>query len=572
MKWFNNWKMFYKINALVLVIVVFMLGISFMGYYLYNQSKVAMNDTYSNALISVKLINEANANMRMMRSVNVELILAPLDTSKKQNLLIQTTVLKGLTNVSLDNYTPLAIDPFELSKLANVRASLLKYSDEWQKVVSLMESGDKEGAYIYFSNNATKNLDDVQTMLAELVDFSTQKAKSAILLENLNSAQTMKILLGFPLAIAVLAFIIGALVARAISKPLQVMLANVQKLASGNLRVTKLETTSQDEVGQLAQAFNLMTDSLSSLVRQVSASSTDVATSALQLLNITEQSSNASGQIAISIAEVAGGTEKQVGAVHETVAAMEQMNVNIQMVAEAGQRVTALTSKTTKTTENGQRALTQAIEQMDSISKGTQVVKETITLLADGSEQIADIASLITGITEQTNLLALNAAIEAARAGEHGRGFSVVAEEVRKLAEKAKVATGQITALVVVNRDNINRVIVAIDAEEVHVNDGIKVVNTAGLGLSDILRMVIEVSEQIGGIASSIQQMACGSQQIVSGIQHIGAVSQVTADQATTVSEAIEEFTTSIDQINLSCQSLTDLAQDLQTGVSTFRV
>lgn len=572
MKWFYNWKMFYKINALVLVMVVFMLGLSLMGYFIYNQSKVTMNDTYSNALISVKLINEANANMRMMRSINVELILASLDPSKKQNLLIQTTVLKGLTNESLDSYTPLAKDPFETSKLANVRDALVEYSNEWQKVVSLMDSGDKEGAYIYFSSNATKHLDTIQIILAELVDFNAQKAKSTIMRENLNSAQTMKILLGFPLAVAVLAFIIGALVARAIANPLQIMLTNVQELASGNLGVNKLKTTSKDEVGQLAQAFNLMTDSLAGLVKQVSESSTDVATSAYQLLNITEQSSNASGQIALSISEVAGGTEKQAGAVNETVAAMEQMNVNIQMVAEAGQRVTTLTSKTTTTTENGQRALTQAIAHMGNISRDTQVVKETITLLAEGSEEIADIARIIAGITDQTNLLALNAAIESARAGEHGRGFSVVAEEVRKLAEKAKAATGQITALVVLNQDNICRVISAMDLEEVHVNDGIKVLNTAGLGLSDILHMVIEVSVQVGAIASSIQQMASGSQQIVSGIQHIGAVSQVTADQATTVSAAIEEFTSSIDQINLSCQSLSDLAQDLQIGVSTFRI
>ncbi|TGE39386.1 methyl-accepting chemotaxis protein [Desulfosporosinus fructosivorans] len=564
--------MFYKINALVLVMVVFMLGLSLMGYFIYNRSKVTMNDTYSNALISVKLINEANANMRMIRSINVELILASLDPSKKQNLLIQTTVLKGLTNESLDSYTPLAKDPFETSKLANVRDALVEYSNEWQKVVSLMDSGDKEGAYIYFSSNATKHLDTIQIILAELVDFNTQKAKSTIMRENLNSAQTMKILLGFPLAVAVLAFIIGALVARAIAKPLQIMLTNVQELASGNLGVNKLKTTSKDEVGQLAQAFNLMTDSLAGLVRQVSESSTDVATSAYQLLNITEQSSNASGQIALSISEVAGGTEKQAGAVNETVSAMEQMNVNIQRVAEAGQSVTTLTSKTTTTTENGQRALTQAIAHMGNISRDTQVVKETITLLAEGSEEIADIASIIAGITDQTNLLALNAAIESARAGEHGRGFSVVAEEVRKLAEKAKVATGQITALVVLNQDNISRVISAMDLEEVHVNDGIKVLNTAGLGLSDILHMVIEVSVQVGGITSSIQQMASGSQQIVSGIQHIGAVSQVTADQATTVSAAIEEFTSSIDQINLSCQSLSDLAQDLQIGVSTFRI
>ncbi|OLN33558.1 methyl-accepting chemotaxis protein [Desulfosporosinus metallidurans] len=570
--WFYNWNTFYKINALVLVLVVFMLGLSFMGYYYYRQAKVAMNDVYSSSLISVKLINEANANVRMIRSVNIELLSAPLDTSKKQNLLIQTTVLNGFIKESLDNYTPLAKEPFEVAKLAQVRDALQKYSDEWQKVVSLMDSGDKEEAYLYFFNNATKDLDEINTLLPELVDFSTQKAKSTIVRENLNFVRAEKFLFGFPLVAAILAVIIGALVARAIAKPLQIMLANVQGLASGNLRVTKIKTTSKDEAGQLAQAFNLMTDSLSDLVKEVSVSSADVAASAHQLLNITEQSSSASGQIGGAIAEVASGTEKQASAVNETVAAIEQINANIQMIAEAGQRVTAFTTKTTITTENGQKALTQAVEQMANISQGTQVVKGAINSLADGSEQIADIAHLISGINEQTNLLALNAAIEAARAGEQGRGFSVVAEEVRKLAEKAKVATGQITSLVVVNRDNINHAIAAMDAEEVHVNNGIKVVNTAGLGLNEILNMVNEVSEQVGGIASSIQQMAGGSQQIVSGIQHIGAVSQVTADQANTVSAAIDKFTASIDQINVSCQSLTDLAKDLQTGVSTFRI
>ncbi|EGW40591.1 methyl-accepting chemotaxis protein [Desulfosporosinus sp. OT] len=564
--------MFYKINALVLIMVVFMLGLSFMGYYYYRQAKVAMNDIYSNSLISVKLINETNANVRMIRSVNIELLLSPLDNSKKQNLLIQSTVLKGLINESLDNYTPLAKEPFEVAKLATVRGELQAYSDEWQKVVTLMNNNKRAEAYTYFTNNVTKILDDINTVLPQLVEFSTQKAKSTIVRENLNFDRAEEFLFIFPLAAAVLAVTIGALVARAISKPLQRMLTNVQELASGNLKVSEIKTYSKDEAGQLAQAFNQMTVSLSTLVRRVSESSEEVTASAHELLHITEQGTMASGQIAVAIAEVAGGTEKQAGAVNETVAAIEQIDANIQMIAAASQCVTDLTSKTALTTENGQRALTQAVEQMANINQGTQVVKEAITALADSSEQIAGIAQLINGITEQTNLLALNAAIEAARAGEHGRGFSVVAEEVRKLAEKAKVATGQISALVVVNRDNIAHAIVAMDAEEVNVNDGIKVVNTVGCGLSDILNMVNEVSVQVGEIASSIQQMAGGSQQIVSGVQDIGAVSQVTADQAAKASTGIDEFTTSIDQINLSCQSLTELAQNLQIGVSTFRI
>ncbi|ODA39540.1 methyl-accepting chemotaxis protein [Desulfosporosinus sp. BG] len=564
--------MFFKINALVLIMVFFMLGLSFMGYYYYRQAKVAMNDIYTNSLISVKLINETNANVRMIRSVNIELLLAPLDNSKKQNLLIQSTVLKGLINESLDNYTPLANEPFEVAKLATVRGELQAYSDEWQKVVTLMNNNKRDEAYSYFTNNVTKILDDINTVLPQLVEFSTQKAKSTIVRENLNFDRAEKLLFIFPLAAAVLAVTIGALVARAISKPLQRMLTNVQELASGNLKVSEIKIYSKDEAGQLAQAFNQMTVSLSTLVRRVSESSEEVTASAHELLHITEQGTMASGQIAVAIAEVAGGTEKQAGAVNETVAAIEQIDANIQMIAAASQYVTDLTTKTAVTTENGQRALTQAVEQMANINQGTQVVKEAITALADSSEQIAGIARLINGITEQTNLLALNAAIEAARAGEHGRGFSVVAEEVRKLAEKAKIATGQISALVVVNRDNIAHAIVAMDAEEVNVNDGIKVVNTVGCGLSDILNMVNEVSVQVGEIASSIQQMAGGSQQIVSGVQDIGAVSQVTADQAAKASTGIDGFTTSIDQINLSCQSLTELAQNLQTGVSTFQI
>ncbi|MDO0821350.1 methyl-accepting chemotaxis protein [Desulfosporosinus nitroreducens] len=572
MKWFNNWKTFYKINALVLVMVVFMLGLSFMGYYYYRQAKVAMNDIYSNSLISVKLINEANANVRMIRSVNSELLLAPLDSSQKQNLLIQTTVLQGFINESLDNYTPHAIEPFEVAKLAKVREGLQKYSDEWQQVVLLIDSNDKDAAYAYFSVNVTKNLEEINTLLPELVDFSAQKAQSTIARENLNFIRAEKVLFGFPLAAAVLAVTIGALVARAISKPLQIMLANVRELAAGNLTVTRINTESKDEAGQLAQAFNQMTISLSTLVRRVSKSSEQVTSSANQLLTITEQGSKASGQIALSVTEVACGTEKQAGAVSETVAALEQINANIQIVAEAGQRVTALTTKTAFATKDGQMALTQAVKQMDNVSEGTQVVKNAITLLADGSEQIANIAHLITSITEQTNLLALNAAIEAARAGEHGRGFSVVAEEVRKLAEKAKAATGQISDLVVVNRENISHATVAINAEEIYVNDGIEAVNKVGYDLNDILKMVDEVSEQIGGVASSIQQMAAGSQQIVSGVQDIGTVSQSTAGQAANVSSAIDEFTASIDEINLSCHSLTNLAQDLQNGVSKFRI
>ncbi|HWQ71962.1 MAG TPA: methyl-accepting chemotaxis protein [Desulfitobacteriaceae bacterium] len=569
--WFYNLKTFSKINILVLIMVAFMLGLSYLGYYYHLQAKVAMNDIYKNSLISVKLINEANANVKMLRSVNTQFFLTSLDDSKKQQLATGIIVLNGLINESLNSFTPLGTDRFEIAKLKQVRDALENYNSEWQKAVALLDSGDTLEAYTYFTDNVIRILDEIDVYLPEIVDFNAQKAKSTIARENLNFAYAEKFLFALPVIAAIFAVALGVLVARSISKPLQVMLANVQELAAGNLLVKKIRNDSREEVGQLTQAFNRMTVNLLALVRRASESSTAVADSTRQLLTITEQGSNTSVQIAAAMTEVAGGTEAQADSVNETVSAIEQITANIQMAAEASQKVTTLTSQTALITENGQRALVQVVEQMDNIRRGTQGVKGSITLMAEGSEQIADIAGLIKGITQQTDLLAFNAEIEAARAGEQGRGFSVVADEIRKLAEKARVATEQISGLVTMNRANIKEVNSAIKAEEIFVENGIMVVNTASQGLSDISAMVNEVSKQVSEISASIQQMAGGSQQIVSEIQHIGNVSQATADRAAKVSAFINEFTNSIEQINLSCQNLITLAKNLQYEIRIFK-
>lgn len=572
LKWFNNWKTFYKINALVLVMVIFMLGLSYLGYYYYRQAKVAMNEVYNNSLMAVKLINEANANVRMIRSVSAELLLAPLDSAQKQNLLIQTSVLTGLINESLANYTPLAKEPFEIDKLAKIREDLENYNKEWQQVILLMNDNDKGGAYSRYSTNITPIIDNINTLLPQLVEFSTQKAKSTITRENLNFVNAEKMLFAFPLTSAVLASLLGALVARAIANPLQMMLAAVRELAAGNFKAEEIKVPSQDEAGQLAEAFNQMTGSLASLISKVSVSCQEVNSSAQQLHTITQQGSAASGHIAAAVTGVASGTEKQAASVSETVSAIEEINANIQMAAESSQRVTALTAQTTLTAEGGQESLTQALEQMQNISGSTQTVKNAVDRLADSSEEIAGIAHSITGIADQTNLLALNAAIEAARAGEQGRGFSVVADEVRKLAEKAKTATGEIRALVIINQENIAQVVKAMNQEEAQVNTGIAAVEKVGCGLKEILSMITDVSAQVATIGASIQQMAGGSQQVVAGVQEIGAVSQSTADQATAASAEIEEFAASFAEINLACQNLTNLAANLEAGIRHFKI
>ena len=242
----------------------------------------------------------------------------------------------------------------------------------------------------------------------------------------------------------ILSILVGWIISGQIARPLQNMLASVREVAKGNLRTEALKVKTNDEVRFLCIAFNEMTLNIHTLVQQVSQSSEQVAASSEELTAIAEQNTQASTQIAASIELVAQGTEKQAGAVNETSSAVEEISASTEEVAASSGEITRSMVETLTTTNAGQKALDRVVEQMNSISAGTDRVQHSIMELSTNSEKIGNIIGVITGIADQTNLLALNAAIEAARAGEQGRGFAVVAEEVRKLAEQSREATKQI--------------------------------------------------------------------------------------------------------------------------------
>ncbi len=375
------------------------------------------------------------------------------------------------------------------------------------------------------------------------------------------------ILLGLGAVVA-----IAVVISRRISRPILAVAVGAKEVAEGNLTINKVKITSKDEIGQLSQAFNLMTENLAQLVKHVASASEQVASSSQELTAGAEQSAQASNEVAAAITDVAQGTERQISAVSEVSAVVEQMSAGMEQVLMNTGHVVSSTESTAKAAADGQESIKKTIDQMSHIQ---QVVKHSAGLvehLGERSKEIGQIVEAISGIAAQTNLLALNAAIEAARAGEQGRGFAVVAEEVRKLAEQSQEAAKEISGLITEIQSDTGKAVESMKDGTQEVETGAKVVQQAGVAFDKISEHIQEVTEQVHQISNEIEQISRGNERIVHSVHEVEQISQAIADQTQSVSASTEEQSASVEEIASSSQVLASMAEELEASLGKFRV
>lgn len=575
---FYNLKIAFKITSLILFIAIIMGGIGVTGYVFYQKQNSSINKMYASSLLSVNLLNETNAKIRSTEALSLEMLLAPTERVREQIIIKNINKNDNDFDTYLNSYASLAQSSYEAARLPKLKEAVTRYRAERQKAFDivtqdLFDQALKQEAYYFYSNNALVFIDAIHIVLTDLIAYNNKAATKTIAQNNQDFLQASRILIILPFLAVILALTLGIFVARLIAKPLQAMIKSVQQVASGNLaiEVQKIHS-SNDETGQLADAFNIMTTNLRHLVSQVSQSSRLVTDSAEELQSITEENSNAADQIVTTMAATASDTEKQVVTINDASVAIQQVSASAQQIAATSSLVADLTEKTAITTKYGQQAIDKVVTQMSIIGERTGQIQKTIDDLTISNEQIRNIIKFISGIAAQTNLLALNAAIEAARAGEHGRSFTVVAAEVRKLAEQSHEASQQISSLIHKNHENINSAVSAMHAASNDVQEGIKVVEIAGQAFATNSEHIEEVSTQVREISSSIQQVAIGNQQIVDSIYSISSFSQGTAVRVQSVTNTIGEQAITLSHMAKASQGLTAIAQDLLTAIQEFRV
>ena len=376
--------------------------------------------------------------------------------------------------------------------------------------------------------------------------------------------------------IALATMVVGAfcasLIARSIANPIRAILGNVQEVAAGNLAVGAIPATSKDEIGQLGSAINIMTGNLRKLIQQVGEASGHLSSSSEELTAGAERAAQTANQVASSIAVVAAGSEKQASAVADASSVIGQLSAGIQQVSANASAISGHATQSVDAAELGRQSVDRAIKQMGTIETTVSESAQVVTRLGERSKEIGQIVATITGIAAQTNLLALNAAIEAARAGEQGRGFAVVADEVRKLAEQSGAAAKQIARLIAEIQTETNQAVEAMNAGTKEVRFGAEAVGAAGKSFTDIFEAIHEISGQMNEISVVMEEMAKGSQQIVESVKDIDAISRNSASQSQTVAAATEEQSATTQEIASASEEVARLAEQLTQAVYKFRV
>ena len=342
-------------------------------------------------------------------------------------------------------------------------------------------------------------------------------------------------------------------------------------IAEGDLTQV-IEVRSANELGSMGNNLNKMTNNLRGLVEKVTGSLEQVVATSEELTASSEQTQQSAEQVSLAIQQVAFGSAEQVTITNDTTKIAEEIFTGMEQISNNIQTVTNTSLEASKRAEKGNDVVYSAIQQMTNISDKVSISSQAVSILGDKSKEIGSILSLITSIAGQTNLLALNAAIEAARAGEQGKGFAVVADEVRKLAEQSASAAGNISSLINEIQNEIVNAVKAMDNGTLAVKDGINMVNQAGKSFGEILEDVNYIASQMQDVSAVTEEISAGTHNMLGAIENVAKISTKSSGNAENVVAASEEQTALMKEVANAAENLTDMAVELQTLMSNFRL
>ncbi|MED1171878.1 methyl-accepting chemotaxis protein [Bacillus inaquosorum] len=473
---------------------------------------------------------------------------------------------------SLDRINGLIDEEKYQSNIEDIKTSFTQYRALNQQVLTAYSSDPKKAETIHFGEERTLRKDVVDPAVDKLTDRLDQEVKDlkGEIRGNGKMSQWFIIIVTGISAIA--GIVLSLLLLKSIMVPLRSMNKQLEEIAHGEADLTKkVIVKNKDEFGQLAQSFNSFTQSLIQIVKQISSSSEQVAASSEELSASAEESKSTSEQISGAMQMAADSNVKQSSMTEKSAESITELLDSISSVASNTGNIADLSSSMRDKAEIGSKSVNKMLDQMKFIDTSVDSAGNGLQALVESTAEISDISSLITNISEQTNLLALNAAIEAARAGEQGKGFAVVAEEVRKLADETNKSANHIQSVVTTIQNESIETVNNIKVVQENVSSGIVLSQETTGNFKEILNLVEQVTSQIQEVAAATQQLTSGVEVIQHTVHTLAAGTKETSANTEAVAKPSQEQLNSMEEISYAAESLSQLAEELQTVINRFK-
>jgi methyl-accepting chemotaxis protein len=418
------------------------------------------------------------------------------------------------------------------------------YSSYVGQEISAQRVGKHKEALDILTNQTGPVSRDLSKAIEQFVKNEQSFKKQAVEEQNVTEARARNAILLLAVAGVVAGVLVAALTARSITSAIAAMLHMAQQIADNNLALEDLEIKSRDEIGKAGTALNQMKNNLREVIRSIAGTAEHVA--------------SASEEISSAAAQQAKSAEIHKDQTTQVATSLQQMAATVLQVSENSTAAADASRRAAEVARDGGTIVEETLSKMRAIADSVSSTAKKVEELGKSSDQIGRIVSVINDIADQTNLLALNAAIEAARAGEQGRGFAVVADEVRKLAERTTLATKEIAEMIRTVQQETKITVSAMEQGTREVQDGVNTTARAGDSLKQIIQMSEEVGEMITHIAAAATEQSSATEEINTNMDQIAKL--------------VKESAIGAQQSAQACQDLSGLALDLQKLVSNFKI
>ncbi len=570
-----------KLIILNIAAIIGMVIIGFVGYNAVEESRADIELMYNRYLMNTRLTGDARYQMRFAQ---IQMALTPITEDRSVLQFRQNNYDSAVRNFEQDVETYKGIIAAD--------ANLVREADEMTATFNrLKRVGDQlmamrkpdnatpeevgqytQDAVAFYESENMPIANELSAQLQKIDDGISERSEHMLqeALDNVSATIRMTVIVVIGM-IALLIFV-SMMIMKSITTPLYNMVELFHHLKSGDFRKSNLiDPNRGDEFGTMSAAIRDMRETVSTLIQKTSHSAEQLAASSQELNASANQASQASEQVAQSVTTSAASVVEQQQNVGDS---LDSINAAMNSINNLGKTADTVSSHATKANNQasaGSGSVDTAVEQIISVEKIVNDSAATVDKLGKRSQEIGQIVEAISGIAEQTNLLALNAAIEAARAGEHGRGFAVVSEEVRKLAEESQEAAQKIAALIGDIQAETTNAVDSMQKGTAAVRTGSESVQKLRETFDDIREATDNVAVEAKNMVRELDAIAKATEKIRDNSQAISDKSASVSREMESVSAAAEQQSASAEEISSASDELSRLAQDLQNSLQAFK-